>query len=60
MNGEERIQTREQHGANPFFSVGIRSYPFTLEPSDSVFIPGFSKQITAETSGSSLNGYELI
>jgi hypothetical protein len=60
MNGEERIQTREQHGANPFFSVAVCSYPFTLEPSGSVFIPCFFKRITAETGGSSLNGYEPI
>ncbi len=60
MNGQERIQSGEQHGANPFLSVGVRLYPFTLEPSGSVFIPCFLQRITAETGGSSVNGYEPI
>ena len=39
MNGEERISSRNKHGANLLLSVGIRWYPFTLEPSGSVVIP---------------------
>ena len=70
LNGYERIGTErngfdpgKEHGVNPFFSVGICCYPFTLDPSDSVFIPFFSRgeqRIPTETGGSCLNGYERI
>jgi hypothetical protein len=49
---------------NPFFSVGICCYPFTLEPSGSVFIPFFlsrrTQRIPTEKNGSRVNGYERI
>ena len=48
MNGEERIPSRNTHGANPLLSVGIRSYPFTLEPYGSVGIP---RILTTDTNG---------
>jgi hypothetical protein len=48
MNREERISSRNKHGANLLLSVGIRSYPFTLEPSGSVVIP---RTLTADTNG---------
>ena len=49
---------------NLFLSVGICCYPFTMEPSGSVFIPFFlsrgTQRIPTEKNGSSVNGYERI